>query len=415
MAVVFGVTALVLGMSANGSPSPRAAAALGALLGVGYLAKSVVFVNGFMVLGVFTWLARRAPRAVVTAWATFLLVAAPWIGAISLRKERLTYGDVGRLAFVWFRNPVPVLHWQGDDPAYGTPAHPTRRIMRNPDVFEFATPFPVSYPPWYDASYWYEGVRWRRPPTRVLAASMVSALKGTSPHMWMAVAALVALLACSRSAGPLVAVLGPAGSLAIPAAATYVLYSPIATFPRYLAGWSVLLYLFIVVAWATWKGGRMMRAVEMVMLALIIGFTVQVGRFVVQQARTSIDPATWHARRQDDDDMRAAESLRGTGLAAGDRVAAIGTLGAFTYWARLARLRMVVEAPGGPGGMFWRSDSATRTHVLQLFRDQGARAVVSDSLPVILDTGWKRVPKSRYAFCLFESISPENRCPAGPR
>lgn len=113
--------------------------------------------------------------------------------------------------------------------------------------------------------------------------------------------------------------------------------------------------------------------------------------------------------------MRAAEMLRGSGVTAGARVAAIGTVGAFTYWARLARLRMVVEAPGGLGGMFWRSDSVTRTHVLRLFRDQGARAVVSDNRPMSLDAGWTRVPKSRYAFCLFDSVSLEDRCPAGPR
>ena len=413
MAVVFAATALVLRMTANGAPRPRTAATLGLVLGVGYLAKAVVFVNGFMVLGIFTWLARKAPRAVFVAWATFLVVTAPWITAISLNKGRPTFGDVGRLALVWFQSPVPVLHWQGDEPGSGTPVHPTRRIMRNPDVFEFATPFPVSYPPWYDASYWSEGVRWH-PDARVIIARAAQSLKGTAPHLWMAVAVLVALLVWGRSAGPLTAIFGPAGALALPAIATYLVYSPIATFPRYLAGWSVLLYLFIVLAWATWKNGRMLRAAETVMVALLIWFAWQVTRVVSQQARASIDVASHQIRREDDGDTRAAETLRRAGLGTGDRVAAIGTVGAFTYWARLARLRMVVEAPAGYAGMFWRSDSTTRTAVLRIFRGQGARAVVADSLPATLDPGWQRIPESRYAYCLFDAASANVRCPAGP-
>ena len=37
--------------------------------------------------------------------------------------------------------------------------HPTRKIYDDPTMYEFGTPFKVTYPPWYDPSYWYEGVK----------------------------------------------------------------------------------------------------------------------------------------------------------------------------------------------------------------------------------------------------------------
>ncbi|MGH8018406.1 MAG: hypothetical protein ACREIA_08965 [Opitutaceae bacterium] len=53
----------------------------------------------------------------------------------------------------------PFFHWQGDVPGVGTPENPTRKIFENPDVYEFATPFPkATYGAWYDPSHWYEGI-----------------------------------------------------------------------------------------------------------------------------------------------------------------------------------------------------------------------------------------------------------------
>jgi hypothetical protein len=406
MAAVFAAAALILRMTRPGGQlTTRTAIMVGLVLGAGYLAKAVMFVNALVFLGVFAWLARRSPRAIAMACGAFAVVAAPWIVTLSVSKGRPTFGEVGRLSLVWYLTPVrSPRHWQGGPAGFGTPLHSTRQLMTGPEVFEFATPFPVSYPPWYDASYWYDGVRPVVSAGTLVRAS-VQSLKGVTPHLWMGLAALAVLVAWGRTLGPLAAFTEAGAVLAVPAIVAYLLYSPIALYPRYLGAWAVLLYLFLVVAWSSWNDGRFVRMTETIMPALLLVFAWQAGAVVVRQARASVDWSARTIRHEDDGDVRAAEALLAAGLERGDHVAAIGTPGAYMYWERLAHLRMTMEAPGdevGPDhGMFWRSDADARARVLDLFRQNHVKAVVSDSLPAgQLDPGWQRVPGSRYAYLM---------------
>ena len=136
---------------------------LGVVLGIGYLSKTVMFPLAFVILAV-TFLAargwRRENRKSLLALIVFLAIAAPLILALSLMKGRPTFGDSGKLNYVWEVNQIPkYIHWQGEPATSGVPKHPTRKIFDQPAVYEFATPLPGSYPPWFDPSYWYEGVR----------------------------------------------------------------------------------------------------------------------------------------------------------------------------------------------------------------------------------------------------------------
>jgi len=404
MAVIFAAAALVLRMTNPGAPTPRTrdAVALGLVLGVGYYAKGVIFVTGFMFLGIFAWLARRAPRAVITAGGVFVLVASPWIAALSLSKGRPTTGDVGKLNVAWYYTPVDLLHWRGEPAKFGTPAHAVRQPLQRPDVFEFATPFPVSYPPWYDASYWHEGltnVRFDLPTMKTLVKE---SFLGTKPHLWVWVVLVVALVVGTRTAAPVTAALGPLGVLALPALASYAMYGIMVINPRYVAGWVVALYLFVLAAWATWRDGKHLRLVEAVMPVLLFTFAVQVGRVWLREAGESVDWAARAVRHYDDGDVRAAEALAAAGLARESRVAIIGSTGDLMYWHRLARAHVVAEATDGDSSAYWSSDAAARSRVIGYFRSLGARAVVSDKLPKgPLDPGWRRVDGTRYAYCLF--------------
>ncbi|HKY03473.1 MAG TPA: hypothetical protein VJQ56_01220, partial [Blastocatellia bacterium] len=138
-------------------------AVFGLVLGLGYLAKAPMFILAFVFMAVSLVSAgsirKLAPRVLV-ALLVFFSLSAPFITAISLTKGRLTFGDSARLNYAWFVNGVPrFAHWQGSDPEKGQPSHPTRKISTNPAIYEFAYPFKATYPPWYDPSYWYEGIR----------------------------------------------------------------------------------------------------------------------------------------------------------------------------------------------------------------------------------------------------------------
>jgi hypothetical protein len=408
MALLFTAVALIL-RAANRperTPSFRQAAILGLVLATGYLTKSVFFVYALILLSVFSLQMRRAPRTVATAWLFFLLGAAPWITALSLTKGRPTFGDAGRLNLTWFQSTVRFpMHWQGDEPGFGTPVHPTRRLLRAPEVFEFATPFPVSYGPWYDASYWYEGMRTKLDAREFVAQSW-QRFKGTSPQLWLLAVAFIVLAVASRTMAPLRSAFGPLMVLIGPAVAAYAMYAPIAPEPRYLAGFVVLLYLFIFAAWSTWQRGAGARFTEPVMLAVAAILLFSTARVVQRHAAISVD-ANWKVHREDDGDIRTAATLRAAGYGPGTPMAGIGTPGAYAMWLRLGRFHEVAESPSGAAGSYWRSDAPTRARVIDLLRGAGARAVVSDSLPAgPLPAGWRRVPESRYAFCALTTGTP---------
>lgn len=90
----------------------------------------------------------------------FLLVSTPFALLLSRSKGRLTFGEVGGINYAESVNHVRGrTHWQGETPGLGTPKHPDRQIFKVPPVYEFADPVGGSYPPFYDQSYSYDGVR----------------------------------------------------------------------------------------------------------------------------------------------------------------------------------------------------------------------------------------------------------------
>jgi 4-amino-4-deoxy-L-arabinose transferase-like glycosyltransferase len=74
--------------------------AAGLVLGMGYLVKSVMFPLGFVFLFALFWQRvqwRVFPRLVLAA--VFVAVSLPFRLALSQRKGRFTFGDVGTIAY----------------------------------------------------------------------------------------------------------------------------------------------------------------------------------------------------------------------------------------------------------------------------------------------------------------------------
>jgi 4-amino-4-deoxy-L-arabinose transferase-like glycosyltransferase len=163
--LVYLATAVLLRMLRSGA-SRTTWILLGVILGIAYLAKAAMFPLGFVFLTCAFLIAlnkRGRPRRVfggaALALGIFLAIAAPWINAISRAKHRGTFSDSGKIAYAEYVNKATLnTHWQGRPPGTGTPLHPTREISTVPPLYEFAEPIPGSYPPWYDPSYWYDGI-----------------------------------------------------------------------------------------------------------------------------------------------------------------------------------------------------------------------------------------------------------------
>jgi hypothetical protein len=108
---------------------------LGIVLGVGYLAKAVMLPLAVVFLAVAVLSVRNRLSALVyglVAIVAFLAVAGPFVFALSKAKGRLTFGDTGFLNYAWHVNGAPFVHWQGDLPGLGKPAHATRKIFQSP-------------------------------------------------------------------------------------------------------------------------------------------------------------------------------------------------------------------------------------------------------------------------------------------
>jgi 4-amino-4-deoxy-L-arabinose transferase-like glycosyltransferase len=381
------------------------AAGLGAALGFGYLAKAPMFLLAFVFIAASLFAAGSArkalPRAAV-ALILFLMIAGPFIFAISQAKGRPTFGDSGKLNYAWYVNGVTrFIHWQGAEHAYGTPAHTTRKIFDSPAAYEFATPIESTYPPWYDPSYWYEGVE-----PRFNLAGQIKVLWSSADVWWhlffnmqRGLIVLLFILLCLTGRSNLrLRELAAQGYLFAPSLAAFGMFSLVNLETRYIAPFMLIFWmglLSLVRLPDTREMRRLMRFVTVAMLAVL---TITTAPSIIKDAIKSLAPAS-RAHPE------VAAELSRMGVRPGDKVAMVGD--SFrAYWARLARARIVAEIPSrGPYGeitagdedKFWRADDAIKSQVFEALAKAGAVMVVTDNVPpLVAAQGWQKLGNTRY-------------------
>ena len=408
---------------------------LGLTLGLGYLAKAVMFPLAFVFLlgaGLAAGNLRRAAPRVGLSLLAFLCVAAPLVCALSSAKHRPTFGESGRLNYAWHVTAEPrFIHWQGGPT--DAPAHPTRRISDSPAAYEFGSPFETSYPPWFDPSYWNEGLRPRFDPRKQLAAvarNVRSLLGLYSPRSFPngLLVALLVLLSARGLRRARASLRGAARRLAshlfllLPALAALAGYLLIHVEPRYLAAFVVVLFLCLLacahpVETETGRTAEKQRAgFALAAVILTAALFVSVVPSTLRAAYVTTRRAAARGGLPPNTHADVAEALRGAGVGGGERVASVGET-MFASWPRLARVRVVAEVPHrvsgvsrpptGEVGKFWAADEAGRARVLGAFARAGARAVVADRVPGGVSTdGWRRIGAT--SFHVF-SLAPESQ------
>ena len=407
---------------------------MGVLMALGYFTKAVMFPMAFVFTAVALALTRRSRKMlfrILVSFFLFMSLSLPYIVALSNAKGHWTYSDGGRLNYAWDINKVTLwIHWQGENPAHGIPLHTTRKIHDDPPMYEFATPIKATYPPWYDPSYWYEGVE-----VSVDMQRQLEVLLNNTKHLLLFIAnspgpataesrASGALpWGYERTLGPLLALLcamilinlgrvsifraiAKRWFLLVPIAAGLAAYTLLHLEGRLIAAYVVALWMVLFQSVATPISAESRRAFTTILAsaALIVSVSLIPGT-----AR-----AMWHAARyltngnietpflqSGHTNWRVAEYLHNAGLRAGDPVGSVGyTYGA--YWARMARLHVVSEIPEDGAKAFWSSDTAKQTVVIQLFRDTGAMAVVGSSVPAgSVPANWQRIADTDYYVYVF--------------
>jgi hypothetical protein len=397
-------TAAVCVRIASGNGGRGSVVGLGALLGLGYLTKAAFFPVGFVVLATLAIVMRRAggvPKALV-AGAIFLAISSPQVAYVSRLKGSPTFGDVGRLTYLWYIADVPgAVSSSFPLPAeLPSPSRTGQSLARldpgrdgPPAVYAIDAPIPGTLPIWYDAGHWYRGVVAPLYAGRIVRAVVRYTRDYLEMFGFLVVGGLAAAFAgpVSRRA---VTVMRPAPLLVVPALAALAMYALVLVQARYAAPFALLLVAGLVPPWATDDLTRRVRTGFMVGALAALPL-------VLHEVR--VDRAYWGGSENARATLVAALAARGVGP--GTRLGFIGE--AYdAYWARHGRMRFVSLLPTAEAGRFWRLDAAGREAALDRMRAAGAQVVLAETPAQGVSTaGWAPLPSAgvpRPALMIFE-------------
>jgi hypothetical protein len=371
--------------------------ALGLVLGLAYLAKAVMFPLSFLFLAsaLLLFASKRGsylgglPRSAF-ALAVFLSVASPLVIALSKDKHRATFGDAGRLNYARYVGGAPILHWQGEPPGTGSPAHPTRKVLANPPIYEFAQPIAGSYPPWYDPSYWYEGIRphfsWNRQLWVLFrSANLYLKLFSRSGALYVV---LLALIVQVGKAGGWDWGGGRMSLVWLPSLAALTTYALVLVEQRYVSPFAVMLLVWVLTS-ARFSASKAETVRKRTAPAVILALALAMAWPVARDLRDTL-------ANRPDEPWQVAVGLHKMEISPGARVGAIGT-GPSAYWAHLARVQIIAEVSELDQLSFLVAGPARKEEALRKFSELGAKAVVmkSSSAPQAID-GWQEVGGTHY-------------------
>ncbi len=412
MASVLVAAGLLLRMETDGNSSRALYVWFGICLGLGYLAKAILFPMAFVFLTIMVLVSRRAlqqrRKFMVLALLIFLAIAAPEVAVLSHSKGRFTYSDTGKLSVAWLNYNLPIRNWQGLPPSTGTPAHPTRQLFDHPAVYEFNGPLRSSYPPWYDPSYWNEGLS----PKFSLGIFVkhffhdVVVLCSALAHPAAWIAGIFLILLASRPGATLKGI-AAYGYLIVIGAVAMSMYCLTLIQDRYLPPWEFLIWGSVL------AGVRLRPHVELLsrgIVALVSFAMIAAMVHLVYGESVQVFPSDATP------DYVTAEGLQRMGLQLGEKVGAIG-YDNDAYWAFLARFEIVAEINTDETCLFWSEPAAIQVEILEKFAQAGAKVVVANtgggvkttSRPVPIDlagcarpsAGWRKIDGSpNYAFFL---------------
>ena len=376
---------------------------LGAVLGLGYLAKAAMFPMAFVFLVVSLFAMGNVKRAiwrVAAGAAVFLLVSSPFLIALSWSKGRVTFGDSARLNYAWYVNGVGYRHWQGEPAGSGIPKHPTRKVMEDPAVYEFGSPVGGTYPHWYDPSYWYDGIQPRFNPTRhiknmlwrpYLYSFFLFALQGSL------VIGLFILFYMSRRGRLLIKDIAMSWYLLVPALAGVAMYMQVYLEPRFIGSMITLWVIGLFASVRLPQSTESRRLVACVTIIIVAMFGLTVGPSNARAVYTSVREISHGQDTAPDVYWQIAEELKRMGLKPEDKVASLSySNNDNVYWSRLARVQIVAEmfsdAYRKDEDDFWTADQAVRARVVQTFGKAGANLIVANSAPALAAAeGWQRI------------------------
>lgn len=408
-------------------------ALLGLILGLAFLAKApavpfsiaVLLLLGIAVGRVFTYL----PRAALTI-GLIALIASPYVAALSHKVGHFTIGESSRINYAWHINRVsPKMHWNAvDDARSEGPSPRSRKVLSDPDVYEFDAPHRSSYSPWYDPSYWNQGMKPHfsiRDHITVAVPNVVGGFYGIvyKPGFILLTVLALGLGICSGSVRHVIPGRVLSLTVVLPPVVLMGMFCAIHLESRYVA-------VYLIIFWTGLLASLRMplqvvqhcypkALLSTVLILLYISiFAVSVrGVWRVYKAHAWAGGGTFPA-------WTIASELHGLGLKEGDPVGSISRGFTAAYWAHLGRLRIIAELPpdlgfGGEDDSAWKVPHMLDRRVIDAFRNTGVKAIVAylnlntkEGTPEMFsEFGWRRLPGTHHFVYLFDETDAEEASP----
>lgn len=396
-------------------PAVEQAVTLGVVLGLGNIVKAFFLPLAaiFITILFVNWLRdHRIPIfTVAVCWLLFVLAYA---SCLSWAFGKATLGESAALNYEFHVNQLPHwMGWQGDGlgsaPAgshpHGTPIHPIQLIGTNPPVFAFGEPFHVTYPPQFNMPYWYQGYRHFTRLGNVARAIAVN-LHSTAGVIVRNAGMVLAVLLCAlagykyRSDSiPWRRALFAAGPWILPPVLGILLYEQVHFEARYIAGFVAVLAMLPIVLLELGCATLKPTVYRALLFAIVLGGSAD----LLVQLHGPMSDLIHRKPVQTEGQWAVAGFLTQAGLRPGDRVASVDYRNELRCaWAYGARVRIVAAIGNDAYDPSWQDqlkdlhtffdDPGAQRHALDLFRNQGAVAVIAPDLPFNpTSPGWQHV------------------------
>jgi len=383
----------------SGKATRRDFAFLGVVLGVGYLAKAYMFPLGFVFLLCAFFhqnKLRRGLPGLMLACVAFLVISSPFILVLSKSKQRLTYGDVGKIAFAEAIDSVPSPpFWRGEN-GTGTPRHPAQLILQSPQIYRLDEHIRASDPA-VDMSYWMEGLS---PYFRFKGE--VAALRQSFGTLYLilqvqieVVFSFLVLWFLSRSDASIFPFFGGRWQLWLPPTTGVIAFSMILLEPRYIAPFVAILWLIVFATIRIPKLTESTGFVTCVLMAMLVIFGMRIAK-TTSSTLLAAPPLTGRVA------WEVSQGLHELGVNPGSDVAIVSVT-ANGYWARLAGVCIRVRFGQGQDQKFWDASLQAKQRILEAIRSTGnVTAVVTQGLPSSVESAdWRRVRNTDFFVLLF--------------
>jgi hypothetical protein len=382
----------------SGSKRFRSSLLLGLTLGLGYLAKAILFPMAFVFMVVAFFVIGEWRKAVLPVAMTFLVfcaVAAPLFIPMTMRVGRPSYSEVGNMNYSW--------HVNNFDPYQAAASgsvpylkHPMNILHRSPDVFGFREPLALTYPPRSDMQYWSAGAdAVFNLPDQLRAIYENLIVLFSDPHilpLWGLMGGGLVLLLMSTDAAQRFKRIMRSWPLLIPGVAAPCLYLLISVEPRYVAPFLILVLLGLF-------PGILLRnsedaAKRIAISAVIIAAAVMAFTSLLVAYHLAGFPRGENGEVFD----QVGKALNRAGVPPGEDVAIIGDSSDGCRWARVARVRIVAQILREEATDFLReSNPPVRAEVYEAFARAGAKAVVAAETPTTDGLeDWQRLGDTHY-------------------